>query len=167
MLFDDKSIDQYFSQLSGDDYKHRCFLLMSTVSQDFSNKVCQQVSAAGGSYAECPVMGNKRVAVAGNLQVRARRQCESFRLTFQLFWQSLLGCSTELLEPLRELLGTFGLVRYVGVPGKAMSLKLALNNLVVSSLVAFSTYVLHSKFTPSSSPMYVQVNVHSRSCWCG
>lgn len=94
-------------------------LQMSTIAPWQSQEVDTSVRAAGGAYLEVPVLGSTPQARQGELWVMVGARREQFE-----DWQGLL-----------EQLGKDPL--YIGPVGRAATLKLALNQLLVSLVASF------------------------------
>ncbi|MDX1601410.1 MAG: NAD(P)-dependent oxidoreductase, partial [Anaerolineales bacterium] len=94
-------------------------LQMSTIAPWESQNFDTSVRAAGGSYLEAPVLGSTPQARHGELWVMVGARQEQFES-----WQGLLKQLGE--DPL-----------YIGPVGRAATLKLALNQLLVSLVASF------------------------------
>jgi len=93
---------------------------MSTISSMESINLQKKVYQLGGEYLECPVLGSRKEALAGELLVMVGATQEKFDK-----WQSTLRILSK--EPKR-----------IGKVGKAAALKLALNHLIAVHAVGFS-----------------------------
>ncbi len=110
------------------DPKARIIVQMATIAPDQSRVLDQQVVQGGGVYLEAPVLGSIPEAENGRLIIMAGGSKSSF------------GQALETLQVLSEQ------PRWIGTVGEAAALKLALNQLIASLTVAFSTslaYVEH------------------------
>lgn len=93
---------------------------MGTIAAGESARIARRVQAAGGKYLEAPVLGSSPEALQGRLLIMTAGQEDVY---------------TQ-VDPLLQDLGSK--IRYVGEVGKAASLKLALNQLLVAEVAAFS-----------------------------
>lgn len=101
-------------QLSG-----RTIIQMGTIAPQESQKLQEQILAQGGDYLEAPVLGSVPQAKSGTLQV-------------------MVGGTQEQFNQWHSTLSYLGKPFLVGEVGKAATLKLALNQLIVSLTGAFS-----------------------------
>jgi len=97
----------------------RTIIQMSTIAPQESQKLAQEVAAAGGEYLEAPVLGSVPQAMDGQLILMVGSTPEQFAQ-----WEDMLKHFGP--EPL-----------LVGPVGKAAALKLAMNQLIGSLTVAF------------------------------
>lgn len=120
MLSDYPAIcDMLFSK--GDfDWKGKTVIQMGTVLPSESCALKNRIEAHHGFYVESPVLGSRDKAEAADLIV-------------------LVGATPQQFQQLLPLLKSFGPdPRYIGEVGKASALKLALNQLIISLICAFS-----------------------------
>ncbi|MCH9699074.1 MAG: NAD(P)-dependent oxidoreductase [Gammaproteobacteria bacterium] len=109
------------STLDGIHLKHKTLIQMATIGPNESQQIAEDISTRGGYYLEAPVLGSIPEAQTGNLIIMA-------------------GGSESLFNQLKPLLSCFGPEpRLIGEIGHASALKLALNQLIGSLTVAFST----------------------------
>lgn len=101
-------------QLSG-----RTIIQMGTIAPRESQELQTEITAQGGDYLEAPVLGSVPQAQSGSLQV-------------------MVGGTQQQFDQWQELLSHLGKPFLVGTVGKAATLKLALNQLIVSLTGAFS-----------------------------
>eukprot|EP00005_Dracoamoeba_jomungandri_P006051 CAMPEP_0174261698 /NCGR_PEP_ID=MMETSP0439-20130205/11868_1 /TAXON_ID=0 /ORGANISM="Stereomyxa ramosa, Strain Chinc5" /LENGTH=271 /DNA_ID=CAMNT_0015346229 /DNA_START=72 /DNA_END=884 /DNA_ORIENTATION=+ len=92
----------------------------STISPKEALELKAAIEAKNGKYVESTVLGNNKVAENKALKV-------------------LFGGEKEEFTKYERLLQNFGTVKYVGPVGKATACKLALNQMLASLLVSFST----------------------------
>lgn len=98
----------------------RTVVQMGTIAPGESRQFAERIRAAGGEYLEAPVLGSTPQALDGKLIL-------------------MLAGDEKVFEAQRPLLGELaGEPRFVGEVGKAASLKLALNQLLVSHVASFS-----------------------------
>ncbi|MDR9403504.1 MAG: NAD(P)-dependent oxidoreductase [Halothece sp. Uz-M2-17] len=102
-------------QLSG-----RTMIQMGTIAPKQSQQLQSQIVSYGGDYLEAPVLGSVPQAQSGTLQV-------------------MVGGTPEQFDQWNAVLSALGKPFLVGDVGKAATLKLALNQLIVSLTGAFST----------------------------
>lgn len=96
---------------------------MGTIRPGESQTLCESVHKAGGQYFEAPVLGSKAEARSGTLLV-------------------MVGATEVQYAYGRSILAGIGsTIIHVGPVGKAAALKLALNQLIASHIVAFSLSV--------------------------
>jgi len=101
-------------QLSG-----HTVIQMGTIAPKQSQQLHSEITSYGGNYLEAPVLGSVPQAEAGTLQV-------------------MVGGTQEQFDQWHSVLSAFGKPFLVGSVGKAATLKLALNQLIVSLTGAFS-----------------------------
>lgn len=121
--------DSSRSQLSG-----RTVIQMGTIAPTESQKIRDEVVAAGGKYLEAPVLGSIPEARSGSLIVMAGAEPDQFAQ-----WSALLE--------------TFGVPVLLGSVGSAAAVKLALNQLIGSLTSAFAVslgLVMHQGVDPDS-----------------
>ena len=107
--------------LSGVDLSGKAVVQMSTIGPSENLRLANRVGDAGGSYLEAPVLGSIPEARSGRLIIMA-------------------GGAEALFTKLKPILSCLGPEpRLVGPVGQASALKLALNQLIASLTVAFST----------------------------
>lgn len=99
----------------------RTIIQMSTISPAESKELAQEVTAAGGSYLEAPVLGSIPEATAGTLIIMVGSTPEQFQR-----WLPLLQHLGP--EPL-----------HLGEVGNASATKLAMNQLIGSLTAAFAS----------------------------
>lgn len=102
-------------QLSG-----RTVIQMGTIAPKESRELHAEIQSYGGDYLEAPVLGSVPQAQSGTLQV-------------------MVGGTPAQFDQWHPILSTLGTAFLVGEVGKAATLKLALNQLIVSLTGAFST----------------------------
>ena len=120
MLSDERAIEEALFSDEKLDFSRKTVIQMGTISPresiEFQKKVYQQ----GGDYFECPVLGSRSEAEAGNLIL-------------------MVGSSEEKFNNWKKLLCHFGPdPKYIGGVGKAAALKLAMNQLIAAHAVSFS-----------------------------
>lgn len=98
----------------------RTIIQMGTIAPAESQRICEQVCAAGGDYLEAPVLGSIPQATDGTLIVMVGATAQQYTQ-----WYDLLKHFGE--NPL-----------HIGEVGKAAALKLAINQLIGSLTAAFS-----------------------------
>jgi len=98
----------------------KTFFQMGTISPEESEELALKIQEKGGSFVELPVLGSKNEAKSGTLLL-------------------MFGGSEEEYHRWYTLLSALGKVFFTGDPRKAAVLKLALNQLIISSIIAFST----------------------------
>lgn len=106
----------------------KIFIDMSTVSPRFIREVAGRVAARGAQMAEAPVSGSLPAVEAGSLII-------------------FFGGSEETLERVRPVLDSIAQkIIYIGTNGQAMTIKLAINANLASTLVTlFETVLLAEK----------------------
>ncbi|AFZ43304.1 6-phosphogluconate dehydrogenase NAD-binding protein [Halothece sp. PCC 7418] len=92
---------------------------MGTIAPKESRELQSEIVSSGGDYLEAPVLGSVPQAQSGTLQV-------------------MVGGTQEQFDQWNAVLSAFGKPFLVGEVGKAATLKLALNQLIVSLTGAFS-----------------------------
>ncbi len=118
MLSDGKATEAVLAEaeLAG-----KTLMQMATIGPGENRRLAERVGAAGGAYLEAPVLGSIPEAKTGRLIIMA-------------------GGPEALFESMRPILSCIGLEpRRVGDIGQASAMKLALNQLIASLTVAFST----------------------------
>ena len=112
---------------------------MGTIGPDESRAFAAEVAAAGGEWAEAPVLGSIPQADSGTLQV-------------------MVGGTEEQLARLEPLLLRLGHdVRLVGEVGRAAALKLALNQLIGSLTTAFATSLAFVRASGVPTELFLEV----------
>lgn len=107
--------------LADADMNGKILVQMATIGPGESKQIAQKIQATGGAYLESPVLGSIPEAGSGKLIIMAGGDEALFAKVLPLL--SCLGT-----EP-----------RLVGEVGQAAAMKLALNQLIASLTVAFST----------------------------
>ena len=98
----------------------KTLIQMATIAPHESRAIAQEVAAGGGDYLEAPVLGSIPEAKSGSLLL-------------------IVGATTEQFERWRPLLQHFGATpRHVGPVGAGATLKLAMNQLIVSLTSGFA-----------------------------
>jgi 3-hydroxyisobutyrate dehydrogenase len=98
----------------------RTMIQMGTITPTESRGLATTITAAGGNYLECPVLGSTPEAQTGQLLL-------------------MVGSTPSQFETWRDLLSHFGsTVLHIGEVGKAMALKLALNQLIAGLTASFA-----------------------------
>jgi len=120
MLFDGEMTKELLSKLPKDVFNKRTFICLSTISLEDSKAIQKLVEESGGQYMQCPVLGNSLMAQNGKLQV-------------------MVGGTKEQFSEFQTMLDSFGKARYIGEHGKALACKLALNQLLASSISGFAS----------------------------
>lgn len=119
MLADAAAIRDVLFKTKGS-FEGRTIIQMGTISPRESQELSEEVIRRKGCYLECPVLGSKAEAQAGELILMAGGVVGDF-------------------ENCRELLKCLGPEpRFVGPVGSAAALKLALNQLIASLAAAFA-----------------------------
>lgn len=120
MLTDANSIEQVLlSAATKPLLSQRTVIQMGTIAPKESQRLQQQIESLGGEYLEAPVLGSIPQAKSGTLQI-------------------MVGGTSEQFDRWTNLLSHLGKPFLVGTVGKAATLKLALNQLIVSLTGAFS-----------------------------
>lgn len=118
-LSDKKAIDDVLSRIKMTE-KRQTVIQMGTISPQESRGLADFVTAAGGEYVECPILGS-------------RREIEEKKLIM------LFAGPRDALSRWSDVLTAFGPApRYVGDVGQAAALKLALNNLIAVHAAGFA-----------------------------
>jgi len=120
VLFSAPIFNEVLDSLDAEDYKGRTFISVSTISPDDSISLYKRVTAHGGEYIEAPVLGNPLVARKAGLQI-------------------MIGATKEQFEKISKMISLWGIPRYVGEVGAAARVKLSLNNILGSTLAAFTS----------------------------
>lgn len=102
------------------EFTDKTFIQMGTIAPDETIELQKKIYTRGGQYLECPILGSKKEALAGELILMAGTTEEKFKK-----WYELLKCFGP--NP-----------RLIGELGKASAFKLALNYLIASHASAFS-----------------------------
>lgn len=103
------------------DMSGKTLVQMATIGPGESRQIAENIQAAGGAYLEAPVLGSIPEAGSGKLIIMA-------------------GGNEALFAKVSPLLSCLGTApRLVGEIGQAAAMKLALNQLIASLTVAFST----------------------------
>lgn len=120
MLADATAIrDVLLSSETAEQLSGRTIIHMGTIAPRESQALQTEITQKGGDYLEAPVLGSVPQAQSGSLQV-------------------MVGGTQEQFDQWQELLSHLGNPFLVGTVGKAATLKLALNQLIVSLTGAFS-----------------------------
>jgi 3-hydroxyisobutyrate dehydrogenase len=120
MLSDATAIQEVLlSSETGKQLSGRTIIQMGTIAPKESQELQRQIQAQGGDYLEAPVLGSVPQAQSGSLQV-------------------MVGGTQEQFDQWQPILSHLGKPFLVGSVGKAATLKLALNQLIVSLTGAFS-----------------------------
>ncbi|MFC1510512.1 NAD(P)-dependent oxidoreductase [Candidatus Omnitrophota bacterium] len=120
VLSEKASIDGVLSQCEDPVFKGKSVLQMGTIAPDESQDLERFFGDRGARYLECPVLGSRKEAAAGTLILMA-------------------GGEPQVFEDVLDVLKLFAShPRYVGPVGKASTLKLAFNSLIISHVVGFS-----------------------------
>lgn len=120
-LSDKKAIDAVLDAISSDSIKGKTIIQMGTIAVKENEELNERVKASGGSYVEAPVLGSRNEAKNGTLILMAgatKDQFEQYLDLFRIFSQN---------------------PKYIGEVGKASAMKLALNLLIASHAVSFSS----------------------------
>jgi 3-hydroxyisobutyrate dehydrogenase-like beta-hydroxyacid dehydrogenase len=118
MLSDAEAIE---TALAGIDFSGKTLVQMSTIGPGENQRLAQQIEDAGGAYLEAPVLGSIPEAQEGKLII-------------------MVGGPEALFNKVKPILTCLGPEpRLIGAVGQASALKLALNQLIASLTVAFST----------------------------
>ena len=121
MLSDAQAVEEVLFGEEPTDLQGKAVIQMGTIAPEESRTFEQRVREAGGDYLECPVLGSRNEAEKGELLL-------------------MFGGSPEQMKkwtPLLEAMGRPPVL--VGPVGKAAALKLAMNQLIASLAVAFSS----------------------------
>ena len=97
----------------------RTIIQMGTIAPQESQQLQEQILAQNGDYLEAPVLGSIPQAKSGSLQI-------------------MVGGTEEQFQQWHSILSYLGTPFLVGTVGKAATLKLALNQLIVSLTGAFA-----------------------------
>jgi len=120
VLSDAKAIQEVLFSKGIESMENKTVIQMGTIAAEESIDIQKKVYGIGGEYFECPVLGSRSEAKAGNLML-------------------MVGSTIEKFEKWQGFLKAFGPnPMYIGEVGKAAALKLALNHLIVSHAVGFS-----------------------------
>jgi 3-hydroxyisobutyrate dehydrogenase-like beta-hydroxyacid dehydrogenase len=118
MLSDAEAVE---TALSGVALPGKTLVQMSTIGPGENRRLAGRIEDAGGAYLEAPVLGSIPEAKSGKLIIMA-------------------GGSEATFAELKPILACLGPEpRLIGAVGEASALKLALNQLIASLTVAFST----------------------------
>ncbi|GLC40737.1 hypothetical protein PLESTB_000027700 [Pleodorina starrii] len=102
-------------------------LQMGTIGPKESASICAEVTSAGGSYVEAPVLGSQPEAEKGTLLIMVGAETDPRDTPAGPVW------------PLLRALGQEPNIHFIGPVGTAAAVKLALNQLIASLTVGFST----------------------------
>lgn len=118
-LSDKKTIDEVLCR-NQFNFKNKIILQMGTISPAESVDLYKSITAAGGKYLECPILGSRKEIEQTNLII-------------------MVGGSRALYKRVQPFLSQFGSDHYyIGKVGQAAALKLALNHLIASHVAGFS-----------------------------
>lgn len=128
MVTDTRALAEITDELVSGLSAGKIFIDMSTVSPRFIREVAERVAARGAQMAEAPVSGSLPAVEAGSLII-------------------FFGGSAETLERVRPVLDRIAQkIIHVGTNGQAMTIKLAINANLASTLVTlFETVLLAEK----------------------
>ena len=117
----------------------RTIVQMGTIGPDESRAFAAEIAAAGGEWAEAPVLGSIPQADSGTLQL-------------------MVGGTEEQLGRLEPILSRLGRdVRLVGPVGQAAALKLALNHLIATLTASFATSLAFVRASGVSPELFLAV----------
>ncbi|GLC40741.1 hypothetical protein PLESTB_000027200 [Pleodorina starrii] len=105
----------------------KTILQMGTIGPKESASIGSEVSSAGGSYVEAPVLGSQPEAEKGTLLIMVGAEADPRDTPAGPVW------------PLLRALGQEPNIHFIGPVGTAAAVKLALNQLIASLTVGFST----------------------------
>lgn len=100
-------------------FRGKTFFQVGTISPDETLELDRQITQRGGYFVALPVLGSKNEAKKGTLLL-------------------MFGASEEHYHKWHDFLSQLGQVFFVADPKKAAALKLALNQLIISSIIGFS-----------------------------
>lgn len=133
MLTDYNSICSLLFENYGKNYAGKTVIQMSTISPDENNLIKTRIEKLGGEFLEAPVLGSVPQVESGTLFI-------------------FVGSTEEQFLKHKKLFDTLGNnVLHIGAVGKASSLKLAMNQLIISLGSAFSMslgYILQKGIRP-------------------
>jgi len=120
MVKDSLAINQLIDTLDGFDGMGKTIIQMGTIEPDQSVELKEKVEKLGFEYMEAPVLGSIP-------DIRSEKLI------------TLVGSTKEQFEKWRPLFINFGQeIHYIGIVGKASSIKLALNHLIAALTASFS-----------------------------
>jgi 3-hydroxyisobutyrate dehydrogenase len=120
MLSDADAIDHIFDQISPENFTNKVIIQMGTIAPEESRSFNQKVSALGGRYLECPVLGSLPEARTGTLILMAAGDKEDYTTALPLL--SLIGKNPK----------------YIGAIGQGATIKLAMNQLIAGLTSSFA-----------------------------
>ncbi|TFE68525.1 cupin [Methylacidiphilum caldifontis] len=100
-------------------FEKKTFFQLGTISPMEAEELNAYITQKGGVFIELPVLGSKNEAKNGSLLL-------------------MFGANEEQYHKWHDFLSSLGKVFFVAEPKKAAVLKLALNQLIISSMVGFS-----------------------------
>lgn len=119
MLAEYSAINQVLFKDSYKNFSGKTVIMMSTIASMESCSLSEKIESYGGNYFEAPVLGSIPQATEGKLRI-------------------FVGGDKEFAEKYRSLLETMGEFNYIGKVGEAMSVKLALNQMIATETAAIS-----------------------------
>lgn len=120
MLTNAEAVNKVLFSQEEQDYTGKTVIQMSTILPEESFQICERIKSAKGDYIEAPVLGSIPQATEGKLFI-------------------LAAGDEKIVNDHSELLGRMGQLHYFGEIKKAAAVKLALNQLIASLAVSFST----------------------------
>ncbi len=120
MLTDAAAIDSVLDGVPGTSWRGKTLIQMGTIAPAESMRLQGWITASGGDYFECPVLGSRKEAQTGRLILMVGSSPAQFAK-----WRAWLKCFGP--DP-----------QWIGDVGQAAALKLALNQLIASLMSAFS-----------------------------
>lgn len=120
MLTNAEAVNKMLFSNNEQDYTGKTVIQMSTILPEESFQIYKRIKSAKGDYIEAPVLGSIPQATEGKLFI-------------------LTAGEEKIINNYSELLGRMGQIHYFGEIKKAAAVKLALNQLIASLAVSFST----------------------------
>jgi len=121
ILFDYESVKNALNDAK-EELKNKLILQMSTISVQESLELHKFTIECGGEFIEAPVIGTNTVVMAAKLKV-------------------LIGTTEQQFKFISPYIAPIGSTMYIGEVGKASSIKLCFNSLVVSLTTCFANSV--------------------------
>lgn len=120
MLADFSAVCDVLCSNKKNNFTGKLVVQMSTISPDESLLLKERIEMLGGEYIEAPVLGSIPQATDGSLQI-------------------MVGSSAQQFEKIKSVLESMGKqIILTGVVGTASAIKLALNQLIATTVASFS-----------------------------
>jgi 3-hydroxyisobutyrate dehydrogenase len=120
MLSDFTAVCEVLCPNKKNNFAGKLVIQMSTISPDESLLLKERIELFGGEYLEAPVLGSIPQATDGSLQI-------------------MVGSSAQQFEKIKNILEAMGKqILRVGDVGAASAIKLALNQLIATTVASFS-----------------------------